>query len=90
MSSVRLAARETRVSLGAPIESSGRRPIWSSARADELEQSRDDVDGQPAIAAGSDALEQLLVRRTGEGEDHPVDALLLENVDEVVEPAEMG
>ena len=57
MSRPRLAIREARFSGGAPIESSGRPPIWLSelGAVEQLEEAGDDVDGDAVVAAGADA-----------------------------------
>ena len=64
--------------------------VERAGAVEELEQARDDVDRHAAVAAGADRAQQLLVRRTREGDDHAVDLVHPEDVLEVLETAELG
>src|SRR5215203_5698240 len=57
---------------------------------EELEETRDDVDCDPSVAAGPDRLEQLFVTRLGEGDDHPVGPLGLDDLLKVAKAPEPG
>ena len=57
---------------------------------EELEEAGDDVDGDAGVAAGADRLQQLLVAGAGEGDDHAVDLLRLDDRVEVGEAAQPG
>ncbi len=57
---------------------------------EELEEAGHDVDRDAGIPAGADRLQQLLVAGAREGDDHAVDLLRLDDLVEVVEPAQPG
>ena len=82
MSSIRLAATIAEGEDG-DADREQRQAADLVERADaveELEEARDDVDGDAGVAAGADRLQQLLVADPGEGDDHPVDALHLDDL----------
>ena len=91
-SSARLATRATRARRGgADRQQRDAADLLDGAGAvEELEEARDDVDGDALLAAGAQHVEQLLVARAREGDHHALDVVPAQDVAQVVEAAEDG